>query len=195
MLVECDNQRQARGWTCSGERCEGIGYKFSRIETVHLSYHIQEKEEAKATYDDAIASGHSGVLLEQSAASPDVFACFLGNLLPQESAEVVLGYVTAIPLEHRDDAQRMLRFTLPLNIYPRYVPAHVDRSQDIAARGFERIAIMQSITVRLHKQSLRGELVCPTHGIQSREEGDYVVVQLEVDHSKVWSPVPLTLHC
>ena len=78
---------------------------------------IREKEEARAAYDDAIASGQSAALGEEK--SGDVFSIALGNLPPQKIAEVHLDLVGELPI----DAEGMVRFSLPSTLKPRYTPA------------------------------------------------------------------------
>eukprot|EP00727_Mastigamoeba_balamuthi_P007229 m51a1_g3126 putative p21-activated protein kinase (1692) ;mRNA; r:238069-245770 len=55
---------------------------------------IKEKEEARATYDDAVAAGSSAALLEQSAERPNVFSMTFGNLAPKAECLVSITYVT-----------------------------------------------------------------------------------------------------
>lgn len=57
---------------------------------------MQEKQEARDTYDDALASGHTGFMVEQDEAMPDVFSCRVGNLAPHAKATVQLIYVLQV---------------------------------------------------------------------------------------------------
>lgn len=68
---------------------------------------MKEKEEARNTYDDAIASGHGAYLLEQS--SEEMFTASIGNLPPKKQVIVWLTYV--MELEFNDAGQ--LRLVLP----------------------------------------------------------------------------------
>jgi len=78
---------------------------------------LREKEEARAAYDDAIASGQSAALGEEK--SGDVFSISLGNLPPQKEAEIQLQLVGELPI----DAEGSVRFSLPSILKPRYTPA------------------------------------------------------------------------
>src|SRR3546814_15055280 len=78
-----------------------------------LCAQIQAKRQASETYDDAIAQGHSAVLL--SAPEPGVLCTSLGNLKPGESGEIELRFVTAQRV-----ADRTAPFSLPLVHRPRY---------------------------------------------------------------------------
>ncbi|EDO26673.1 predicted protein [Nematostella vectensis] len=54
---------------------------------------VQEKQEARDTYDDAISSGHSAFLLEESDESSDIFQINVGNLPAESTAKVELTFV------------------------------------------------------------------------------------------------------
>ena len=77
---------------------------------------VREKEEARAAYDDAIASGRSAAFAEEK--SGDVFSISLGNLPPQKEAEIQLQLVGELPI----DAEGGVRFSLPTTLKPRYTP-------------------------------------------------------------------------
>ncbi|KAK3726600.1 hypothetical protein QZH41_002609 [Actinostola sp. cb2023] len=80
---------------------------------------IQEKQEARDTYDDAISSGHSAFLLEESDESSDIFQINVGNLPPKQSATVELTFVTTLSVEKEGRAV----FVLPAVLNPRYSPS------------------------------------------------------------------------
>ena len=77
---------------------------------------MKEKEEARQTYDDAIASGFSAALAEEK--SGDIFSISLGNLPPKTEAELHLKLAGELPI----DAEGGVRFTLPSVLKPRYTP-------------------------------------------------------------------------
>jgi len=58
---------------------------------------IKEKEEAKDTYDDAIAGGHGAYLLEQ--VSKNVFSVNVGNLPPDQEVAISITYVVELEFE------------------------------------------------------------------------------------------------
>jgi len=76
----------------------------------------EEREQAFAAYDDALAEGHGAYLLDEERA--DVFTASVGNLPPGQEAVLRITTVCELPLE--GDA---IRFTLPTTVAPRYAPA------------------------------------------------------------------------
>ncbi|XP_031572137.1 von Willebrand factor A domain-containing protein 5A-like [Actinia tenebrosa] len=79
---------------------------------------IQEKQEARDTYDDAISSGHSAYLLEESDESSDIFQISVGNLAPHKTAKVQITFVTELAVEKEGG----IVFVLPTVLNPRYTP-------------------------------------------------------------------------
>ncbi|XP_078351020.1 von Willebrand factor A domain-containing protein 5A-like isoform X2 [Oculina patagonica] len=79
---------------------------------------VQEKQEARDTYDDAISSGQSAFLLEESDESSDIFQISVGNLPPKKEAIVELRFVTELAVE----AEGRVVFVLPTVLNPRYSP-------------------------------------------------------------------------
>jgi Ca-activated chloride channel family protein len=77
---------------------------------------VKPREDAFATYDDALAEGHGAFLLDEERA--DVFSASVGSILPGSDVQLELTYVTELMFE--GDA---LRFTLPTTVAPRYAPA------------------------------------------------------------------------
>ncbi len=91
---------------------------------------VEEKQAAADTYDDALASGHGGFLLNQDAETKDIFSLRVGNLPPQASATIRLSYVAQIDEElwlSPDDGKPLggsvLRLVIPTAVAPRYHPA------------------------------------------------------------------------
>jgi Ca-activated chloride channel homolog len=76
---------------------------------------LQERAEARETYDRAIAAGQRASIAEEDR--PDVFTMRVGNIVPGEQVTVVL--TLAGPLSTADGAA-MFRF--PLVVAPRYIP-------------------------------------------------------------------------
>jgi Ca-activated chloride channel homolog len=77
---------------------------------------VKPREDAFATYDEALADGHGAFLLDEER--PDVFTASVGSILPGSTVQLELTYVTELTFE--GDA---LRFTLPTTVAPRYAPA------------------------------------------------------------------------
>lgn len=76
---------------------------------------LMERGEAREAYDAAIAAGYRAATAEEER--PDVFTTRVGNLGPDEEAEVELVIVGPLPCE---DGEVEVR--LPLVVAPRYVP-------------------------------------------------------------------------
>lgn len=85
---------------------------------------VQEKQRATDTYDDALAGGHAGFLLQEDNEMKDVFALRVGNLAPGASATVRLAYVAQVDEEAPEEPEgnTALRFVLPTAVAPRYAP-------------------------------------------------------------------------
>lgn len=77
---------------------------------------LQDKNEARTNYENAISQGHQAFLLEEDDGSRDVFCCNLGNFPPGSKAALALKYVQELPLE----ADGALRYVLPAVLNPRY---------------------------------------------------------------------------
>ena len=177
------------------------------IDGRNIKAEIREKEEARAAYDDAIASGQSAALGEEK--SGDVFSISLGNLPPQKSAEVHLELVGELPI----DAEHMIRFSLPSTLKPRYTPAgsvdplapvsgvptsQVEHSTVSSVNGFKLSVLNASAQV--------ADVTSPTHSLKTVKdaEGDCVIVTLsegkfidsdlviQIEHKNLHQPTVLT---
>ena len=133
---------------------------------------VKEKEEARADYDDALASGRSAALAEEK--SGDVFSISLGNLPPGKEAEIHLQLVGELGI----DAEGNVRFSLPSTLKPRYSPAG---SSDPLARveGGAEGQVEQATTSGVHKFQLTvlnaenvAEVTSPTHTITTTYNND-----------------------
>ncbi len=76
---------------------------------------LRERAEARADYDEAIATGHQAAIAEEDR--PDCFAVRIGNLGPAELAELELTLTGAVAF---DLGEATFRF--PLVVAPRYIP-------------------------------------------------------------------------
>ncbi|VDI27450.1 Hypothetical predicted protein [Mytilus galloprovincialis] len=94
-------------------------YKFEAdVNKKHIIAECQDKQKAKETYNEAISSGHTAMLLSEDDASADIFECKLGNLPAGEKALLTISYVVELSVE----TDRKVRFTLPTVLTPRYSP-------------------------------------------------------------------------
>src|SRR6185503_1954155 len=89
-------------------------YTFT-VDGVATRGQLMEREQARATYDAAIAAGQSASTLEEDR--PEVMTVRVGNLRPGSTARVRLGIDLLLPVA--DDCA-LLR--LPLLVGARYVP-------------------------------------------------------------------------
>ena len=79
---------------------------------------IEERDEAFRQYDDALANGDRGYLLDQER--PNVFTLSIGNLAPNSHITVEIDFVSQLDANGPE-----VRFMLPMTIAPRYVPSGV----------------------------------------------------------------------
>ncbi|KAJ7223099.1 vault protein inter-alpha-trypsin domain-containing protein [Mycena pura] len=76
---------------------------------------VQEKQEARETYNTAVAQGQQASLMEQQ--TPDVFLVSVGNIPPNEQVKIELVYATELSEDEESDS---IRFHLPVHIGARY---------------------------------------------------------------------------
>ena len=124
---------------------------------------IQEKEQAKANYDDAIASGLTAAYGEKKTG--DIFSIALGNLPGGEEAEIELQMVEELPV----DAEGKVRFSLPTTFKPRYTPQGTVNPlapiQD-GATEHGKIAGFQEFLLHVFNAETVAEVSSPTHAIK-----------------------------
>ncbi|KAJ7079774.1 von Willebrand factor type A domain-containing protein [Mycena belliarum] len=77
--------------------------------------YVQEKEEARETYNTAVAQGQQASLMEQQ--TPDVFQVSVGNIPSNEQVQIELVYATELSEDEENDS---IRFHLPVHIGARY---------------------------------------------------------------------------
>ncbi|WP_112266513.1 VIT domain-containing protein [Lentzea terrae] len=96
------------------DRAAVTGMKMTAGDRV-VEAELQERAQARQTYDDAIASGRQASIVEEER--PDVFTMRVGNIPAGERVTVELTLVG--PLVFEDGAAT---FRFPLVVAPRYVP-------------------------------------------------------------------------
>lgn len=133
---------------------------------------VQAKRQASETYDDAIAHGHSAVLL--SAPEPGVLCTSLGNLKPGESGEIELRFVTALRV-----ADRKARFSLPLVHRPRYGTWALE-DLDRPTHDFV-VEHPLSATIRVHGLLATAPVSCVTHAVRFAQQDG--VLELAIGHA------------
>jgi len=90
---------------------------------------VEEREEAFAAYDDAMADGHGAFLLDQERTN--VFTASVGNLKPGETVDIELRYVALASFDGP-----AARLSIPTTISPRYVP---DSGPEVGQPDGERV--------------------------------------------------------
>lgn len=78
---------------------------------------VKERQEAKQTYNDAIAQGQTAGLMEQSLDAADVFTTKIGRVPPGSEVRIDLTYLGELKHDAEVDG---VRFTIPTSISPRY---------------------------------------------------------------------------
>ena len=142
---------------------------------------IREKEEARAQYDDAIASGLSAALAEEK--SGDIFSVALGNLPPGKEAQIQLRLVGELSI----DAEGGVRFSLPSTLKPRYTPAgSTDPLASVPTGEGQQVESGSVSAVSWFHMTVEGaegiaEVTSPTHSISVALKADD---QLDVHLSK-----------
>ena len=140
---------------------------------------VREKEEARAQYDDAIASGRSAALAEEK--SGDIFSVALGNLPPGKEAQIQLQLVGELSI----DAEGGVRFSLPSTLKPRYTPAgSTDPLASVPTAEGQQVESGSVSAVSWFQMTVEGaegvaEVTSPTHSIKvTPKEGDQLDVCL-----------------
>lgn len=139
---------------------------------LHLAVSLNERQllgcvtrrtTAEKQYEEAIASGDTAVMLE--TIEPGLYCLNVGNLMPDETAEVTLRY--ALPLRWEG---RQLRMALPTTIAPRYgnqLEAGVQQQQapttDLLAEH------SYSLALRIQGALSSASVSSPSHGIKVRQ--------------------------
>src|SRR5215467_8488970 len=83
---------------------------------------IKKREEARAIYEQAKATGHVAALLDQER--PNVFSQAVANIMPGEQVSVTISYSET--LQYSDGAYD---FVFPMVVGPRYIPGNATGKQ------------------------------------------------------------------
>ncbi|GAA6046393.1 hypothetical protein JCM3770_004897 [Rhodotorula araucariae] len=121
---------------------------------------VQEKEEARVTYDQAISQGKLASLLEQG--SSDTFVTAVGNILPGETVVVELTYVTELTEGETNDS---IRFHIPANVGVRWgdPPRSTSEAAPAAATGNTFV----TINVSIESAAPVSKINCPSHAVST----------------------------
>lgn len=156
---------------------------------------VQEKRQARAAYDAALAEGRQASLLEQER--DDIFTLQVGNLPPGQAVTVRITLAQTLPVY--PDGVRELR--LPLVVAPRYIPGEpleraplghgieddTDRVRDASritpprlVEGFDP-GVALTLEVELREPALRN-LTCSQHATRTTLADGGLVVALADPH-------------
>ena len=147
---------------------------------------IKGKEEARAEYDDAMASGRTAAYGEEMKG--DIFSLALGNLPPGKEAEIHLTMVGELEI----DAEGSIRFVLPTVLKPRYTPAwSEDPLEPVSGAEIPAGQIRRTKTPSVYEFDLSiagmegiAEVSSPSHKIKTSslpDRGGLLKVQLDQD--------------
>ena len=109
---------------------------------------VKQREEAFDTYDAAMEEGHGAFLMDQE--EEDIFTVSVGNLKPDEEAEIEISYVATLKVQ-----DKKVRLTIPTTISPRYIPPGSDpiKADRISPPVWSEVPYGLSIEVRIRQVS------------------------------------------
>jgi Ca-activated chloride channel homolog len=107
------------------------GYQMTIGERT-ITGEIKTKEDARRTYDEAKATGHTAGLVEQN--KPNIFTQHIANIAPHERIKIKIRYVEL--LDYDDGAYTM---AVPLTVGPRYLPADRPGRNPVSAQSMSYI--------------------------------------------------------
>ena len=130
---------------------------------------IQEKKQAKRTYENAVRQGKTASLLEQHR--PNVFQMKVGNILPGDVIEVELQYTEWVPSEAGE-----YEFVYPMVVGPRYGAGGASEGSDFVRNPYvvdaQGDVIQTALRVRLNAGVPIESIKCETHEADFDFEGE-----------------------
>ncbi len=154
-----------------------------RIGERRIASVVQEKDEARVTYEAARSEGKKASLLEQRR--PNLFTASVANINPGEIVVVTVRYLEDVPCKNGE-----FRAAFPMTFTPRYAPASPpapDLGEAGSIAAFEpdpTLGPLVSIRARIDAGIPIALLDSPSHDIRVVQEGRAAVVDL------VGAPVP-----
>jgi Ca-activated chloride channel family protein len=133
---------------------------------------VSPRRAAEETYEEAIASGDSAVLLRQ--VEPGIYSVSVGNILPGEQVTVRYRYAQLHAWQGES-----VRFQLPTTIAPRYGDPRVRgyMPHEVPAHA---LSVDYGFTLELRVEGLLAgaDVQCPTHPVGIEQRGDARVFRL-----------------
>ncbi|KAK7029865.1 von Willebrand factor type A domain-containing protein [Favolaschia claudopus] len=126
---------------------------------------VQEKEEARKTYDSAVAKGKQASLMEQQ--HPDVFQVAVGNIPAKQQVKIELVYATELTEDEENDS---IRFHLPVHIGARYGQAPTSAlspRNPFADPSDIQGTFSLNITTTIESASPITKVGCPSHTVST----------------------------
>ncbi|KAJ7487233.1 vault protein inter-alpha-trypsin domain-containing protein, partial [Mycena galericulata] len=129
---------------------------------------VQEKEEARQTYESAVVSGQQASLMEQQ--HPDVFQVSVGNIPPKEHVKIELVYATELSEDEENDS---VRFHLPTYIGARYGQAPKSVSPSLRNPFWNPFYTLTSVTqflrlsISVEALAPISKIGCPSHTVST----------------------------
>lgn len=117
-----------------------VGFTCTINKTRIIKGVVKERNEARKTYDQAVAQGGTAGLLEQLPDASDVFTTTVGNVPSGAEIKVEVTYLGE--LKH-DAGVNGIRFTVPTSIAPRYgdYPGELVTGSNVSVKGGIKIVV------------------------------------------------------
>jgi Ca-activated chloride channel family protein len=132
-----------------------VDHLWMRIGERAIEGVIQEKEEARKTYEKAKSEGKKAALVEQQR--PNLLTNSVAHIGPNEQVRVTIEYQQTLAY---DNGEYRLRF--PLAVAPRYVPASASReSMPDEPKAIEALALDGPVQTPAYAVDTAGALVNP----------------------------------
>jgi Ca-activated chloride channel family protein len=131
-----------------------VDHLWMRIGERAIEGVIQEKEEARRTYEKAKTEGRKAALVEQQR--PNLFTNSVAHIGPDEQVRVTIEYQQTL---RYDNGEYRLRF--PLAVTPRYVPASATDAMPDVAKAIEAQAVDGPPQMPAYASDAQGRLVNP----------------------------------
>ncbi|GAA5971822.1 hypothetical protein JCM11641_001528 [Rhodosporidiobolus odoratus] len=138
------------------DRAAVCGFVMVKQDGTRVIGVVDEKQEARKTYDEAVKAGKLASLAEQ--ATPDTFACSVGNILVDEQVTVEITYVTELTEGETNDS---VRFHLPTRVGARYGTAPTfSKPADV-----QSFATPFALNLAIESASPISKISCPSHTV------------------------------
>ncbi|KAJ7875311.1 von Willebrand factor type A domain-containing protein [Mycena olivaceomarginata] len=125
---------------------------------------VLEKQEARETYDTAVAQGQQASLMEQQ--TPDVFQVSVGNIPSNEQVQIELVYATELSEDEENDS---IRFHLPVHIGARYGQAPQSKPSFRGNIFISSSSPTPFLTLAMSVEAIApiSKIGCPSHSVST----------------------------